>query len=67
MTRIKIKDLPKDNKISATELGRIFGGGMVTQAPFHQARVYQGKVFQAETFQGDLIPGCISKVWFSSD
>jgi hypothetical protein len=72
MTRIKIKDLPKDNKITSTELRHILGGGAGTQGQFLQGKVFQGKtlqgrVLQAEAFQGYLIQGCISTVWFSSD
>ena len=61
MTRIKIKDLLEDNKISAIELRRIFGGGTVPQG-----KLLQGKLPQGIVLQGPLIQSCISIIWFPS-
>ena len=40
MTRIKIKDLPKDQKISRDEMRKVFGGTASAKQPYLQSGYY---------------------------
>jgi hypothetical protein len=40
MARIKIKDLPKDQKISRDEMRRLFGGTVSAKQPYLQSGYY---------------------------
>ena len=40
MARIKIKDLPKDQKISRDEMKKVFGGTVSAKQPYLQSGYY---------------------------
>ncbi len=40
MARIKIRDLPKDRKISREEMKKVFGGTISTNQPFSRTGYY---------------------------
>jgi len=42
MVRIKIKDLPKDKKISREEMKKVFGGAISVNLPYPHSGYYLG-------------------------
>ncbi len=65
MTRIKIKDLPKDMKVSREEMKKIFGGTISVKQPYLQTGYYLGSDPYVINDPSPAVPPCLSE-WFGN-